>query len=284
MSVIIVGFACIAAVLFGGFWFGARRERGEILRFMKALWTPPRTVSHEIPLFNPASLSGLPSPAIRYLQYSIAAGQPLTRAVRFTMKGDIRLSRSRPPAPFRAEEVLHADKGFLWKAQVGNPLPIRGFDRYFQGIGEMRWRLFGLIPLIRARDANITRSARERFVMERVLAPGSLLPGENVEWREIDERTALLRIRQDRHWHELRLEVEASGAPHKLSMERWGNFETANKAWQTIPYAARFDGETPVKGYTLPGAIRVCWWAGTDRELDVVRFEITSVDFVANAP
>lgn len=279
MSVIIPAAAGICTIALGWALWMYRRERAKIAQFEAALWPRPGGEPAKAAAFDPACLEGIPAVAARYLRYSIGEGRPLARAVRLTMAGKIRFARNRAPATFRAVELLHADKGFLWEARTGGALPIRGFDRYFQGIGEMSWRLLGLLPLVRTHDANIRRSARERFVMERVLAPASLLPGEDTEWRAVDGDTVQLRIRQGEQWHEVQLEVAENGAPRQLTMQRWGNFETGGNTWQRIPYAARFEGAYHAAGYTLPERIRVSWWAGTERELEVVNFKISSAEF-----
>lgn len=281
MAMIVVLLVGIAAAALALMWRSAWREQAEIARFMAALWPQPSATTGQAAALDLASLDELPAPAARYLRYSIEEGNPPARAVHLTLSGHIRFARNKAPAPFRAEELLHADKGFVWKARTGGALPISGFDRYFQGMGEMIWRLLVLIPLVRTHDANVSRSAQERFVMERVLAPASLLPGEDVEWHAVDGETALLRIRQGALWHELQLEVEDNGSPRKLTMQRWGNFETEGNTWRRIPYAARFEGVFRHGGYTLPRRIRVSWWAGTERELEVVNFEIVSAEFRA---
>lgn len=154
-----------------------------------------------------------------------------------------------------------------------------GFDRYFQRTGEMNWRLLHLFPAMRSKDASVSRSARDRFVMERMLAPASLLPGDDVEWHPMDDHTVLLKVLEDGHWLEMHLKIDPDGMPRKLTMRRWGNFETDDGRWQEIPYAARFEGVYRSGGYTLPHEIHTFWWADTDRELEVVNLEIREAKF-----
>lgn len=278
ISILLVAVIAIAVVLWL-FWRGARQGRTERARLEAALWPPEGDDPNGMPVFHATSVAQLPGPAARYLCWSIADGTPLARAVRLTMTGRIRLGRGRRWIPLRSEELLHADEGFVWKATTSGALPISGFDRYFQRAGAMNWRFLSLIPVMRAQDANVSRSALHRFAMERMLVPASLLPGEHLQWHPVDEHTALLKIHHDGHWLELRLTVDPDGMPRKVTMPRWGNFETEGGQWQEIPYAVRFEGVYRSGGYTLPHEIRASWWANSDRELDVVNLEITQAVF-----
>ncbi|MDZ7638230.1 MAG: DUF6544 family protein [Bryobacterales bacterium] len=270
--------AIIAAALWR-FWRSAKRDKAELARVEATLWPPG---SGDRPKrFQAMSVDDLPEPAARYLRWSIAEGAPLAHAVRLQLTGSIRLARGRPWIPIRCEETLHAHRGFVWKAATGGNMRMSGFDRYFENVGEMNWRLFGLVPVMRARDPNISRSALHRFLMEWMLAPAALLPSDEVEWAPLDDRTAILKIRHLTHLLEMVLTVDPEGMPRKLSMLRWGNFETDGGGWQEIPYAVRFEGVYRNGGYTLPHEIRASWWAGTDRELEVVNLEIAKAEFGA---
>lgn len=95
-------------------------------------------------VFQAANLSHLPDAVQRYLEQAIAPGTRLAQAVRLQMHGEIKLKRW---LPFKAEEVIAWNRGFIWSATVRMfGMPIRGSDRYVDGEGSMRWRLFGIYP------------------------------------------------------------------------------------------------------------------------------------------
>jgi hypothetical protein len=73
-----------------------------------------------------------PSDQPEYSRRTIEPGTPLASAVQLAMHGEIRLGRWRC---FRAREVLHHSRGFLWEAQVGI---ISGFDALLDGAGLQR--------------------------------------------------------------------------------------------------------------------------------------------------
>jgi hypothetical protein len=70
--------------------------------------------------------------------------------------------------------VLTPGSGFEWTARAGGVLS--GFDRYADGRVEMRWKLFGLLPVMRAAGPDVTRSAAGRAAAETIWLPTTLLP------------------------------------------------------------------------------------------------------------
>jgi len=100
------------------------------------------------PPFRAADAGGLPEPVRRWLLHAIADGTPAVRGAELRMHGEIRLGRW---TPFTGVQRLSVADGFVWAA-TARPLglPILGFDRWSRGSGEMRWRLFGAVPVMLA--------------------------------------------------------------------------------------------------------------------------------------
>ena len=97
---------------------------------LETLWesTPPLA-----PPRGPGALTALPETPHRFLAHAIAPGVPPATAVRLRMHGEIRLGRW---WPFTAEEVIHRDRGMIWRATVRmHGLPVRGSDRLLDGEG-----------------------------------------------------------------------------------------------------------------------------------------------------
>jgi len=114
--------------------------------------------------FDESMLADLPEPARRWLRHAIAPGAPLWQSVVLTMSGEIRLGSWRS---FTAHQVLAPPHGFVWAATTRIfGLPVRGFDRYSSGSGQMNWRLGGLTPVMTATGPDVTRSAARRLAGE----------------------------------------------------------------------------------------------------------------------
>ena len=215
-----------------------------------------RTPTEDPSRFDPTSLEGLPEPARRYLARAITPGTPLARSVTLTMEGTIVLDPARPPVPMTAEQVLTPPMGFVWSARTqGGMMRIRGFDRLGRGEGEMRWKLFGLIPVMRARGEDVTRSAAARLGMEAVLLPSALVPGGPYRWEAVDDHHARYIITILGETVSTTLEVDPEGRPLRAWADRWneGKYER---------FEVRLSEEFEAGGYRLPGRIVAGWRLG----------------------
>ena len=124
-------------------------------------------------VFGKDELNGLPAPVQRYFRASIALGTPLALAARIAMQGSIKIAGRW--MPFRATEVLAPHRGFVWSASVAGGL-FAGSDQYASGLGAMRWKILGLIPVVQAEGPDVSHSAAARAGAESVWVPTALLP------------------------------------------------------------------------------------------------------------
>ena len=209
--------------------------------------------------FDPAVVAQLPAPARRFLLRAIQPGAPLARSVELRMHGTIRLAPDRDPTPMRAEQILAPPEGFVWRARtVGGRMRIQGFDRYAAGQGEMRWLLWGLVPVMRATGSDVTRSAAGRLAMEAVLLPSSLLPGRGFTWEEVDDTRARFRTTVGPETVVTTLEVDAEGRPRRSNARRWSDAAGPGYA----RFVVDLDGELESGGYRIPSRIEAGWHFG----------------------
>lgn len=240
----------------------------------------PREGATEAPLpFDSALVVGLPAPAQRFLLFSIAPGTPLASSVELRMTGSILLDPEGAPWSMEAEQILAPPRGFVWsaRAQRGG-MGIRGFDRYARGEGEMRWRLFGLIPVMRATGEDVTRSAAARLAMEAVLLPSVLVPGPSsgdrppVHWEAVDDARARFVLTVGAETVRTTLEVDASGRPLRAWADRWneGRYER---------FQVDLSGEFEAQGYRLPAQVEAGWRLGDADEFRFFEARLTSARF-----
>lgn len=225
--------------------------------------------------FEPATIARHPEAVQRYLLHAIAPGTPLASAVRLSMHGAIKLKRWRP---FRAEQVIVAGRGMIWRARVKTRgLTIRGFDRFIDGTGAMQWKLGGLLTVMRASGADVSRSAAGRFAAESVWLP-SMLCGDDVSWRVDEQGLAHARIAIDRYATDVALAMHC-GFVQSIAVARWGNPD--GKSFREIDFGAFVEQEATFGGYTIPARLRAGWYIGSDRfESDGRFFHVTIDDAV----
>ena len=74
----------------------------------------------------------------------------------------------------------------VWRAVVRMyGISIRGGDTFLDGEGALRWKLFGILPIVNASGPGITRSAAGRVNIESIWLP-SVLCGDDMLWTASD--------------------------------------------------------------------------------------------------
>ncbi len=195
----------------------------------------------------------------RYLMHAIRPGTPFASAARLRMHGEIKLGQW---LPFRGEQVIRPDRGFVWNATVPMyGMPIRGFDRLVDGAGAMRWRQRGLIPIMTASGPDITRSAAGRMMAELTWMPSAFLT--DVDWSAADARHVQVRRSVQGEPSALTLTIDDQGRLESIRMERWGN--PGGGEFRYADFGGIADQEATFAGYTIPSRLRVGWYFGTER-------------------
>lgn len=227
--------------------------------------------------FDPNGLADLPEAAQRYLRRAIAPGSPLGTAVRLRMHGEIKLKRW---LPFTAEEVIHGERGFIWTANVRSSrmLAIRGYDRFVDGQGAMRWNVLKMIPVMRASGPDITRSAAGRFAVELIWLPFALARS-GVSWSGGGPNEGVARVSVGPEDIELHLHVDAAGELQRVQLSRWGDPDRAG--YRHARFGAIVEERRAFSGFTIPTRMRVGWHFGTERfESEGEFFRVTIDDAV----
>jgi len=235
------------------------------------LWSSAVTGQRD---FDPAQVAALPVGAQRYLRHAIAAGTPLASAARLTMHGEIKLKRW---YAFSAEEVIHWRRGMIWRATVHMGwMSIRGGDSLIDGAGSMRWKLFGIVPIVHASGTDITRSAAGRVNIESIWLP-SVLCAADVGWTAAGETHFGARFSAHGESADISYVVDDAGRLQSVTMPRWGNPEGAD-----FHYAAcggLIEEEGRFGGFTIPTRMRVGWHFGIERfEAEGEFFRVTIDD------
>lgn len=211
-------------------------------------------------------LDGLPEPVQHMFRAAIAPGTPLAQSARLTMNGRIKLKKW---TPFSGTEVIAPHAGFVWRVRAG---AISGYDRYVDGEGEMRWKLLGLIPVMRAAGPDVSRSAAGRVAGEAAWLPTTLLPRFGVHWHTTHQRHLSARFRLDAHDLEFNYLLDDGGRIQTCWFDRWGDPDTAG-SHALHPFAMEATAHRSFSGLTIPSAGRAGWHYGTDRWDEGVFFE-----------
>lgn len=244
---------------------------------------PPRTARHirhewavlsspptSVEIFDSDRTANLPEPVGKWLRHSIRQETPLAATAWLRMRGHIRLGAWRP---FTATQVLAPGIGFIWAATAKiDGIPVLGYDKYVDHVGEMRWRIGGLIPVMSARNDDISRSAAGRLAAESVLVPTSFA---GAQWCSDDAGVhAIWSINSYRETMDL--DIGDDGQLHGVCMQRWGN--PGGAPFGRYPFGVAFESDREFGGVTIPTKVRAGWWWHTDRQADGEFFRATITD------
>jgi len=148
--------------------------------------------------FNFNDLEGLPEPVQRYFKYALRDGQEHIKFVRLKQIGEFRMKESQPWMPIHAEQYFTTeDTAFIWRVKLAMApfIWIEGRDMYYQGRGNMLIKLLSTITVADAAGSEMDISSLIRFLSEALWLPTVLLPGDYIEWKEIDSNSARVIIK-----------------------------------------------------------------------------------------
>lgn len=227
--------------------------------------------------FQSAQIARLPEAARRYLLRAIAVGTPLASTVRLQMHGEIRLKGRW--YPFSAEQVISWERGMIWRAAARmHGVSIRGSDSLLDGLGAMKWKLFGILPVVNASGPGITRSAAGRVNIESMWLP-SVLCGDWVSWTAPDIFRPHARFTAYKETADIDYLTDEEGRLKTVKMPRWGNPDGAKFAYTT--FGGFVEAERRFGGYTIPSRMRAGWYFDTDRfDSDGEFFRVTIDDAI----
>ena len=254
------------------------RVAGSVAAGAVTKWEHLARPTHSPARFYPSLLAEFPESARRWLTHAVAPGAPLARGVILQMEGRIRVRRW---LPFEATQIIVPPEGYVWAARARfGPFSIRGYDRYSDGVGAMRWRLAGKIPLVTMDGPDVDRSAAGRLAAEAVWVPTMLL-GPDVKLRagpDADTTTAGWSIGP--HTLSTDIHLDPAGAPRSVNMMRWGN--PLGEPFGDYRFGADLDDEATFDGITIPTHIRAGYFHGTQRwsEGEFFRAQITEARFI----
>ena len=227
------------------------------MRDLELMWNSVKSTNR---LLDPSLLSRLPEGVRRYLQHAISNGAPLASAVRLRMHGEIKLKTW---SSFSAEEVIYWDHGMVWRATARiRGIRIFGGDSFVDGRGAMRWKLFGIIPVVNASDPDITRSAAGRANIESIWLP-SVLAHSQIGWEQRAPLHAHARFIAHGETAEIDYVTDQQGRLKSVNMPRWGN--PGGSQWGYYNCGGFVEKEGTFGPYTIPIRMRVGWYFGTER-------------------
>lgn len=228
--------------------------------------------------YDPSMVVGLPDPAQRFFNFTIAPGTPLYTVAEIDMEGFFSLGTQEKPnyQPMEAHQILAPPEGFVWRLKLPGILPISGSDS-----GKWtRFNILGLIPVARmGGDTNHTRSAYGRCVAEAVFwTPAALLSREGLTWKEINENTVRVTVTSGKLSQAVNIKVNNEGKPLEVSFMRWSN-ANPEKVYRLQPFGGTLSDFRVVQGFKLPFKVDAGNMFGTVEYFPFFKAEVEAIRF-----
>jgi hypothetical protein len=243
-------------------------------RYVEGIWSALEASPTGDGTFTERMVAGLPDPARRYFRHAIQQGTPLAGRFRWHYTGEMKPGAKLPWMSLEADQILVKRRGFVWKATARKrPLVVTVRDHYLDGAGRMRVALFGLVTVVNATGADLSKSALARLIIEGVALPSALLPGPDIQITGIDSSRFTVTTHLHGETTPITLTVDPDGRLNEVTMQRWGNL-TADDTYQFIPYGMQIAEERTLGGYTIPSQFTGGWWYGTEKYNESVRLTV----------
>lgn len=203
----------------------------------------------------------MPDLARKYLRRAIGSAPLDLDAVRVRMEGRLKLNGTW--YDFGSTLDVDALSGFRWEAAVQRGLvEFEGHDEYHDNHGEMLWKLYGLLPVVKASGADVTHSARGRAALEQIFLPMALALPE-VRWTETSDAWQRATWRLDGEDVSIELNVDPDGRLRAVRARRWS--EADGKPWHFVTFGCEVIEEGFHAGLTVPGKFVAGWFYGEPR-------------------
>jgi hypothetical protein len=178
---------------------------------------------------------------------------------------------------FRATQTISLSRPeFTWRAKTGPLGAIKITDVLAEGRGDIRVRVFGLVPLARIGGDSVTKGEILRYLAELPWAPDALLANRSLRWRIVDNGVFAVSSGMNSAAGEVQLRVGMEGLITSMSALR-PRAEGDNMVDR--PWRGRFSDYRWHQGRLIPFQGEV-GWVVNGREFTVWRGGITEWSIV----
>lgn len=221
---------------------------------------------------RPQSRTGAVDPLVsRYLAATTAPGAEPVEAATVRVRGVTRIGRCW--LPFRSTETIAPRRWYVRRSRIAGLLRVDegGHD----GIGFRRTSIGRLVSEDDSSDAE--RHALVHRTLAAVRVPGCLAAGTGAVWARVDRD----RLRVSAGDLELTLRVGPRGDLLGATTSGWGD-PTGSGLPGWFPLGSEVRERRTFGATTVPAAVEVGWFPGSDRWSPVLRYRV--VDWAPLAP
>ena len=228
-------------------------------------------------LITEAQHLSLPEVVQRYLSYAGVVGKAPIRTVRLKQQGVMTLQPGQKWFPFDAEQYFTTTPpAFLWHATI-QPFPlvsISATDRFSDGHGSMRIKLWSFVTVGNARGPEMDQGELQRYLAEMIWFPTAWL-SDAIEWEAIDAHSVKATIREQDVTASMVLHVNEQGQLTHLTADR---FKEEHGHYRLTPWSGQCSEYQEVEGMRIPTRIEITWHLASG-EFTWFRVKITDIEY-----
>lgn len=228
-------------------------------------------------IITEARVMKLPEPAQRYLRYAQVVGKEPIRTVRLKQQGFMRMQPGKKWLPIVAEQYFTTTPpAFLWHTRI-QPFPfvsIAATDRFSDGQGNMRIKLWSFLTLGNARGPEMDQGELQRYLLEMVWFPTAWL-SDAIEWQALDANSVKVTIHEPGVTASGVLHVNEQGQLIRLTADR---YRQEHGHYQLAPWTAQSNEYEEVEGVRIPTRSEVTWHLASG-EFTWFRFKIVEIEY-----
>jgi hypothetical protein len=205
-----------------------------------------------------AQILGLPAPLQRYLHYVQVVGKSPIRTVELAQEGGMRMQPGQKWLPFVAHQSFSTTPpAFIWQATM-RLLPfvwVSATDRFFEGHGSMRIKLFSAVPMGNARGPEMDQSEMQRYLAEMIWFPTAWL-SPAIEWQVIEAHSVKATLHVFGVTAPMVLHVNEEGQLTHVTADR---YKEEHGRYLLAPWSGQVDEYQEVEGMRIPTRIAITW-------------------------
>jgi hypothetical protein len=212
------------------------------------------------PVVDEKMLEKLPPSVRRYLRFMGVVGRPRDWSLRARFAARFRVDRG----PWLECEALQYDtrlqlsRVFYMQLSLKGLLPVTVRDTYVQGRGTMLARAFDAITVVKGTGPEIDVGELVTYLNDAILMAPSLLLGPEVSWREVDDNSFDVTLRDHSLSVTARVWLDEQGAPRDFSTtDRF--FEGPDGKRSRMEWRTPVSSFQDVSGRKLPRRAQAVW-------------------------
>jgi hypothetical protein len=201
----------------------------------------------------------LPDPIAGHLERVLPAAADAPSRVRLAQTGEmVRRPGDRPLAFTAVQEYAVERVEFEWRAAFGPNRLVRlsVVDGYFDGVGWLTARVWGLIPAGRSSGPAVDRGEAMRYLAELPWVPHAIGSNPELSWRALEDGSAEVSTLVSGRAASVRLTLDETGLIRGATGIRP---RLAGKTAIETPFVGRFGDYVELGGIRVPGSAEVSW-------------------------